>query len=88
METTTFPRNGGYVSVIVCNNKKTFIVSTKVYASKRGADAANKRLDEYCGPGYSLNDVPYNVTNDYGSVTTLYRTEKRSGPSLKALLTK
>ena len=80
MQTTTFPRNGGYVSVIVCDNKKTFIVSTKVYATKRGAEAANMRLDEFCGPAYKLNNVPYTVTADDGSVATLYRTENRSAP--------
>ena len=79
MNTTIFERNGGYVSVVVCKNGKTFIVSTKLYATRKGAESANKRLDEFCGPGYSLNNIPYTVTKDDGSVETLYRTENRKG---------
>ena len=86
METTTFPRNGGFVSVIVCQNKKTFIVSTKTYKTKRGALAANSHVDAFCGPGYSLNNLPYWITADDGSRTEIYRTETRSGPALKALI--
>jgi hypothetical protein len=81
METTTFPRNGGHVSVIVCKNGKTFIVSNKTYKTKKGAESANKKVSDFCGPGYSSNNMPYKQTADDGTVTELYHTENRSNPS-------
>jgi len=80
METTTFPRNGGYVQVVICKNGKTFIVGNKPYKTKKGCEAANAKLDEYCGPDYSLNNIPYTVTNDDGTKTELFHTENRHGP--------
>ena len=79
MKTTTFERNDGYVSVIICENKKTFIVSTKTYKTKKGAENANAKLKEFCGENYSKNNIPYRVTHDNGDVEVLYRTENRVG---------
>jgi hypothetical protein len=57
MQTTTLPRDGGHKSVIICENGYSILVSTKTYKTKKGAEGANTRVDELCGPGYSKRNL-------------------------------
>ena len=76
MKMTTWNREAGYVSVVLFDNGTSAAVSTKTYATKKGAEAANTRLQELCGEGYSNMNLPYRTTNpEDGTVTVNYRTE-------------
>ena len=57
MQTTTLPRDGGFKSVIVCENGVTVFVSAKTYLTRKGATAANARVKQLCGPGYSKRNL-------------------------------
>ena len=57
MKTTTLPRDGGFKSVIVCENGISIFVSTKTYLTRKGATAANARVKKLCGPGYSKRNL-------------------------------
>ena len=59
MKMTTWNREAGYVSVVLFDNGTSAAVSTKTYATKKGAEAANTRLQELCGEGYSNMNLPY-----------------------------
>ena len=76
MKTTTWNREAGYVSVVLFANKTSAAVSTKTYATKKGAEAANARLQEMCGDNWELANLPYRTTDPKtGEVTVNYRTE-------------
>ena len=57
MQTTTFARDGGHKSVIICDNGISIFVSTKTYLTRKGATAANVRVKQLCGPGYSKRNL-------------------------------
>jgi hypothetical protein len=73
---TTWNRGKGHVSVVLFDNNTSAAVSTKLYKSKKGAEAANARLVEFCGEGYSDNNIPWKTTNpETGEQTENYRLE-------------
>ena len=76
MKMFVWNREDGYVHGILCENKRTAIVSTKHYATKKGAEKANERLLNICGEKYEKQNVPYRSTNpETGEVTVHFRTE-------------
>jgi|TARA_R110000751_G_scaffold50895_1_gene112049 hypothetical protein len=76
MKTTTWNREAGYVSVVLFKNGTSAAVSTKTYATKKGAESANTRLQDMCGENWELGNLPYRTTNpDTGEQTVNYRTE-------------
>ena len=81
MEFTTFRRNGGYVSVAIFLNGRSIATSTKVYATKKGAEKANDRVNQICGPTFGRDniagqDFPYTRTDiKTGIVSRLYVVE-------------
>ena len=62
MKTTTWKIDGGFASVIIFENGNA-ARSTKLYKTKKGAEAANNRAIEYCGENYANNHFPW-VTVD------------------------
>ena len=44
MNTTTWNRSSGFVSVVLFSNKTSAAVSTKVFKTEKGALAANTKL--------------------------------------------
>jgi len=76
MNTTTWNRSSGFVSVVLFANGTSAAVSTKVFKTAKGAESFCKRIVEVCGPDYSLQDLPWMSTNpDTGEVTRHFRKE-------------
>lgn len=76
METRTWKRENGFVSVVVFANKASVAVSTKTYATQKGAEAANKKLVEMCGDNWEKQNLPWQSTDiETGEITTHYRRE-------------
>ena len=70
MKTTTWNRNGGFVSVVIFANKTSAAVSTKVFKTQKGAEGANKKLIAMCGDNWEKGNLPWESTNvDTGEVT-------------------
>ena len=76
MKTTTWSRGIGHVSVVLFENKKSAAVSTKIYKTVKGAEAANERLRAICGDGYDNSHLPWNSTDPQtGERTVNYKRE-------------
>ena len=71
----------GFVSVVVFENRKSVAVSTKVYKTEKGAEAANARLLELCGRECERCDLPWTSTNiATGEKVVHYRRENTVAP--------
>ena len=77
MKTLTFKRGQGWKSAVEFANGKSFGVSIKTYATKRGAEGANTKLRNTCGENWENNDMLWEFTNDDGEVIKLYKRESR-----------
>lgn len=76
MKMFVWNREDGYVHGILCKNGKTAIVSTKVYKTQKGAESANKKLQDITGENYEKQNVPYRTTNpETGEVKVNFKTE-------------
>ena len=76
MKTCTWKRESGYVSVILFNNRNSAAVSTKKYATKKGAESANQRVKKLCGDNWERQDLPWQSTNpETGEATRHYHRE-------------
>ena len=76
MNTTTWDRANGHVTVILFDNKKGAAVSTKVFKTKAGAEKFGDRIREICGDKYELSNLPWETTDPKtGEVTRNFRRE-------------
>ena len=76
MKTTTWNRASGYVSVVLFTNGSSAAVSTKIFKTKKGAEAANAKLVTLCGDNWDKANLPWESTNPTtGEVTRHFRRE-------------
>ena len=76
MKTTTWNREAGHVAVVLFDNGTSAAVSTKIYATKKGAEAANAKLLAMCGEKYEKANLPWESTNpETGEITRHFHRE-------------
>mgnify|MGYP001238153846 FL=1 len=78
MKTTTWKIDGGFASVVIFVNGNV-ARSTKLYKTKKGAEAANKRVIEYCGENYANNDFPWETVDVTTGEETRHYIHKQGG---------
>jgi hypothetical protein len=63
MKFITWNRDSGYVLVLPFDNKTSVAVSTKVFKTEHGALKFGERIEQFCGPDYKDNDLPWSTTD-------------------------
>ena len=76
MRTTTWTRNGGFVSVVLFENGTSAAVSTKTFKTKAGAEKFNARIIDVCGDKYEKANLPFRTTDlATGEITINFKVE-------------